>query len=147
MNAPTIANNVVSVEVRQQENFVQLKSKAAIAEIGLVPYRLRLQNISNGKTIVRSQPNGLFYERDGITYGVRQVTDVTEFSDGVRLNVLTDEELPATVTLRFKSDRNLEVNFEPPSTVSGEALGERIVSPQSESLYGITECLLPLSNL
>jgi hypothetical protein len=88
VNAPTIANNAVSVEVRQQKDSVQLKSKAVMAEIDLASYRLRLQDLSNGKTIVRSQPNGPFYERDGIAYGIKEVTDVTELSDGVRLNVL-----------------------------------------------------------
>ncbi len=55
--------------------------------------------------------------------------------------MVTDEGLPASVTLRFLSDQNLEVNFKPPLSQSVEAVGEHLVSPRSELLYGLTERL------
>lgn len=143
MNAPTIdgTSKAVSVSVEEREDSVRISTGMARVELLFNPYRLRLHDLSSGKTIVRQQPGGLFYERDGIAYGVKEVTDITELTDGVRLNVVTDEELPATVSLRFLSEQNLEVNFEPPQPESVEAVGDRLVSPESELLYGLTERL------
>ncbi len=143
MNLTTIddVNNTFSVEVEQQKDSVQISTETAMVELFFNPYRLRLHNLASGKTIVREQSGGLFYERDGITYGVKEVTEVTELSDGVQLTVITEEGLSGTVTLQFLSDSNLQVSFQPPQSESVEAVGERLISPQSELLYGLTERL------
>ncbi|MDJ0687470.1 MAG: hypothetical protein QNJ41_03075 [Xenococcaceae cyanobacterium MO_188.B32] len=73
-------SNAVSVEVEKREDSVQISTETAMVELLFKPYRLRLHNLSSGKTIVREQPGGLFYEREGITYGVKEVTDVTELT-------------------------------------------------------------------
>src|SRR5262249_23917438 len=130
------------VAIHRSHAAVRLATRAAIADVHLDLYRLDLRERRTMGLLVREQtPSGLFYERDGATHTVGSVSDVTTLTDGVRLTVATDEGSPATVTVRFITPRTLEVVFDPPTPAGVAAMGDRLRSPPSERLYGLTERL------
>ena len=119
---------------------MRLLAGPVVAEVGRTPLRLRL--LAGGKTLVREQSDGgLFYERAGTTHGLGAVRDARRVDDGVQLDVETDEGSIATVTVRFRTRRTLEVELVPPDPASVNAVGERLRSPANERIYGLTERL------
>src|SRR5262249_5275691 len=84
---------------------------------------------------------GLFYERSGTVHALGDVRDARSITDGVQLGVETDEGSPAIVTLRFLTRRTLEVTLDPPDAAGVTATGERLRSPSTERIYGLTERL------
>src|SRR5215831_21224042 len=140
--APRGAGAVQPAKTRVQVSarIVRLVAGPIVAEIRRTPLRLRL--LARGRTLVREQSDGgLFYERDGTTHGLGAVRDVRRVRDGVQLDVETDEGGSATVTVRFLTRRTLEVELVPPEPASVNAVGERLRSPSSEHIYGLTERL------
>ena len=130
------------VTVRRSSATVRLETRTAVAEVHLHRYRLDLRERRTMGLLVREQsPGGLFYERGCVTHGLGSVSDVATLADGVRLTVATDEGSPATVTVRFLTLRMLEVVFDPPTPTGVAAMGDRLRSPPSEHLYGLTERL------
>ena len=130
------------VTVRRSSATVRLETRTAVAEVHLHRYRLDLRERRTMGFLVREQASGgLFYERGGVTHSLGSVSDVATLPDGVRLTVATSEGSPATVTVRFLTRRTLEVVLDPPLPTSVAAMGDRLRSPTSEHLYGLTERL------
>src|SRR4029079_8319858 len=110
VRAPAVEPPTVSVRIGS--GHVRVASGAAVAEVARSRFRLRLR--ADGKTLAREQRPGLFYERGGTSIDLLAVESATPLPDGVQLRVATSEGLPATVTLRFLTQRTLEVALEPP---------------------------------
>jgi hypothetical protein len=126
--------------VRVLRRRLVLSTGAAIAEVRLTRYRLRLRR---GTTLLTTEHShgGTFYEREGTRHQLRRVRRVDPLADGAVLGVDTDEGPQATVTLRWLTQRTLEVTMEPPLPEGVTALGARWRSPASEAIYGLTERL------
>ncbi|HEV7730981.1 MAG TPA: TIM-barrel domain-containing protein [Candidatus Binatia bacterium] len=121
---------------------VRVTSPVARVEIGRHPFRLAVRERDRGRVLLREHPKGgLFWERGATTHALGDVGDVLPLADGVQLTVDTDEGTPATVTVRFLTDRTVEVALDPPSPASVTAFGERLRSPRQEAIYGLTERL------
>src|SRR5262245_23468479 len=119
---------------------VRVQTKAAIAEVRRTPFQLRV--LAGRRTLVREQSSGgLFYERSGAVHALGDVRDAHAIPDGVQLDVETDAGSPAMVTLRFLTRRTLEVSVDPPDAAGVSATGERLQSPSTERIYGLTERL------
>ncbi len=130
------------VDVTRRGAVLRLRTTDAVADIRLGRYRLRVRAATNGKTLAREvRTGGLFYERGGQSFGVDAVAAVAPLPDGVDLTVETDEDLPATVRVRFLTSRTLEIVFDPPDAPTVTAVGDRWQSPQREAIYGLTERL------
>jgi alpha-D-xyloside xylohydrolase len=128
------------MHVQISPRIVRLVAGPVVAEVRRTPLRLRL--LSGRKTLVREQSGGgLFYERAGTVHGLGAVRDARRLADGVELDVETDEGAVATVTVRFLTRRTLEVMLVPPDPAGVNAVGERLRSPASERIYGLTERL------
>src|SRR5262249_46598514 len=126
--------------VQISSRIVRLVAGPVVAEVRRTPLRLRL--LSGGRTLVREQGGGgLFYERAGTVHGLGAVREARRVADGVELEVETDEGGVATVTVRFLTRRTLEVTLVPPEPAGVNAVGERLRSPASEHIYGLTERL------
>ncbi len=120
---------------------VRVTSPVARVEIARHPFRLAVRERDRGRILLREHPKGgLFWERAATTHGLGDVTGVTSLADGVQLVVDSDEG-PATVTVRFLTDRTVEVALDPPTPASVTAFGERLRSPRQEAIYGLTERL------
>lgn len=121
---------------------VRVSTDAARVEVARGRFHLRVRDRAGRRVVVREDGGGgLFYERAGARHGLGAVTDVALVPGGVRLTVDTDEGTPATVTLRFRTARTLEVALDPPDPGSVVAMGERLRSPSREAIYGLTERL------
>jgi alpha-D-xyloside xylohydrolase len=128
------------VKTRISSGVVRVRTKAAIAEVRRTPFQLRV--LAGRRTLVREQSGGgLFYERSGAVHALGDVRDAHAVPDGVQLDVETDEGSPAMVTLRFLTRRTLEVALDPPDAAGVSATGERLQSPSTERIYGLTERL------
>ncbi len=127
------------VTVRIGSAVVRVSTGAASADVRRNRFRLRLR--ADGRTLVREQRAGLFYERGATRMDLGRVESVTPSSNGVQLRVASSEGLPATVTLRFLTRRTLEVTLDPSDAASVTAVGERLRSPKRERIYGLTERL------
>jgi alpha-glucosidase (family GH31 glycosyl hydrolase) len=142
--AATTAAPVVAAPVRVQRSarMVRLGTPSAMATLRLGPYALELRD-RRSRRVYTAEPRsgGLFYERDGVVHTLGKVSDVTVLSDGVGLTVATDEGAPATVTIRFLTERTLEVALDPPAADGVAALGSRFASRPTELVYGLTERL------
>jgi alpha-glucosidase (family GH31 glycosyl hydrolase) len=138
--APAV--ETAQVLATQTVRSLRLSTGRVRAEVELAHYRLLLRDQGSGKVLAREVAGGsLFYERGEATHRLGTVRQVTLLADGARLTVDTDEGAPATVTLRFLTRRTLEVALEPPAPDTVSALGDRLVSPARERLYGLTERL------
>src|SRR5262245_26184912 len=71
------------VTVRIGGGRVRVASGAAVAEVARGRFRLRLR--ADGRTLVREQRPGLFYERSGTNVDLLEVEAATTLPDGVRL--------------------------------------------------------------
>ncbi|MCW5891403.1 MAG: hypothetical protein KIT14_12750 [bacterium] len=130
------------VTVEPNGRVVRLTTDAVRAEVARDRFRLRVRDRAGRRVVVREDAGGgLFYERAAGRYELGAVTDVALVPGGVRLTVATDEGRTATVTLRFRSARTLEVALDPPDPASVVAMGERLRSPVGEAIYGLTERL------
>jgi alpha-glucosidase (family GH31 glycosyl hydrolase) len=139
---PSAAVEPAAVTVERRPGRVRIGTDVAAADVRLGRFRLTFHDVERQKIFTREpRDGGLFYERGEATYGLRAVTEVQTLPDGVRLRVDSEEGLPATLTLRFLTQRTLEVTFEPPLAAGVAAFGERLRSPHSELVYGLTERL------
>ena len=141
-----IASSVEAVEpadvtVIATPGIVRIETSAVRAEVRRTRFRLKVRDLVTGRRILRQQRGGLFWERASTAHTVGRVTGVTTLPDGAALTVETDEGSAATVTLRFLTRRTLEVALAPPDPSTVEALGDRLVSPRREAIYGLTERL------
>ena len=132
-----------AIRVARTRGVVRIASSKAVAEVRLATFRLRVRD--RGGRLLTSEANegGLFFERSGgsglVTLGRVQATAKTP--GGAVLTVATSEGTTATVTIRFLSERTLEVVVEPPAPETLVAFGERLRSPANEAIYGLTERL------
>src|SRR5262245_3322489 len=127
-------------KLRTSQNVVRLATPATVAEVRRAPFQLAVR--LGRKLLVREQDGGgLFYERGGAVHGLGAVRDARPVADGVQLSVETDEGSVATVTLRFLTERTLEVSLVPPDPAGVDAMGARLHSPDTERIYGLTERL------
>jgi alpha-glucosidase (family GH31 glycosyl hydrolase) len=127
------------VTVSIGDGTVRLSTPAASVDVRRNRFRLRMR--AGGRTLVREQRPGLFYERGTTRVDLGQVESAVALPDGAQLRVATAEGQPATVVLRFLTARTLEVVLDPPDAPTVTAVGERLRSPKSERLYGLTERL------
>src|SRR5262245_57275808 len=134
---PAAAVHPAKAKVQVSRSTVRVRTKAAVAEVRRTPFRLEVR--AGDKTLVREQTGGLCYERGGAVHGLGNVRNVRRVDDGAELDVETDEGQVATVTLRFLTRRTLEVTVVPPDTAGVTAIGERLRSPATERIYGLTE--------
>lgn len=131
-----------AIGVRPGQGMARVVSDAALAEIDLRPFRLTVRDRQRGTTLVREHAaGGLFYERGGVVHELGAVRETTALADGVSLEVDTDEGAPAIVTVRFLSERTIEIALDPPAPDTVTAYGERLRSPRQEAIYGLTERL------
>jgi alpha-D-xyloside xylohydrolase len=141
--APTCARAIepARAKVRTSRDVVHLATPAAVAEVRRVPFQLRVR--LGRKLLLREQEGGgLFYERAGVVHGLGTVRAARPVApDGVELDVDTDEGGVASVTLRFRTRRTLEVTLVPPDAAGVDAVGARLHSPDTERIYGLTERL------
>ncbi len=134
--------SVAAIDVRPGMGMARVESAVARAEIDLRPLRLAIRDRQRGATLLREHGRGgLFYERAGVVHELGAVRRTTALADGVALEVDTDEGLPAIVTVRFLTERTIEVALDPPAPESVTAFGERLRSPRQEAIYGLTERL------
>lgn len=142
VTAPAGAVEPAEVSVERRAGRLRVASGEGVADVRLARFRLRL-GARSGRSLATSEPSrgGVFYERAGTSHSLGRVREVTDTGDGVRLTVDTDEGSAATVTLRWLTQRTLEVTVEPPAPESLTAIGERWRSPKSERIYGLTERL------
>ncbi len=130
------------VTVEQSAARVRVRSQAAEVLVRRARLHLTLRDLSTRRKLTRERRSGgLFYERGGVVHGLGAVSAVAVLADGVRLTVDTDEGQPATVTIRFLTARTAEVALDPPVAATVEAFGDRLRSPRSEAIYGLTERL------
>lgn len=142
--APAVAAATLpaSVTVEPGGAVIRLATAAARVEVTQSRFRLRVRDAAARRVVVRAAgDDGLFYERAGRRHGLGAVRDVALVPSGVRLTVDTDEGLAATVTLRFRTPRTLEVALDPPAPATVVAMGARLRSPAREAVYGLTERL------
>jgi alpha-D-xyloside xylohydrolase len=131
-----------AIDVRPGQGMARVESSVARVEIDLRPLRIGVRELQRGATLVREHGHGgLFYERAGVVHELGAVRRTTALADGVALDVDTDEGLSATVTVRFLTERTIEVALDPPAPESVTAFGERLRSPRQEAIYGLTERL------
>jgi len=130
------------VTVEQRVRSVRVRTSAAQVDIGLGRYRLKVRDPATRRVLLRELGDGgLFYERAGEVHALGRVTDVSTEPSGVVLTIETDEGEPATVTVRFLTQRTVEVALDAPSPATVTATGERLRSPRRELIYGLTERL------
>jgi len=121
---------------------VRVSSRGVQAELSREGARLRVRDRRTGRVLLRTVGSGgLFWERGEATYRLGALRRVAALPDGVELELATDEGTPALLTLRFRSERTLEVALAPPAPESLSAVGARFRSPRSEAIYGLTERL------
>jgi alpha-D-xyloside xylohydrolase len=121
---------------------IRVHSDAATAEIRFAPYSLAFFGADAAQPVANESPaGGVFYERGGTTYTLGLVRQYHTLADGVELTVDTSENTPATVSVRFLTDRTLEVTVNPPAPETVTALGDKWDSPDDELIYGLTERL------
>src|SRR5262245_8387179 len=138
--AAVMATQPARTKVRIGSKLVRVATPAVTAEVRREPLQLRVR--LGRKLLVQERDGaGLFYERAGIMHALGDVRDARATTDGVQLEVATDEGGAATVTLRFTTRRTLEVTLDPPDPAGVTAFGERLRSPTSERIYGLTERL------
>jgi alpha-glucosidase (family GH31 glycosyl hydrolase) len=131
---------VVSVDTSGPK--IVVRSQAGEASIRRSRVQLTIRDGTTRKRLVRERPQGgLFYERGGVVHELAGVISAQILPDGVELTVGTDEDLPALLTVRFLTARTLEVALDPPDPATLEAVGDRLRSPRSEAIYGLTERL------
>jgi hypothetical protein len=96
-------------KVRIGRTRVRVATPAVSAEVRRAPFQLRVR--LGRKLLVQERAGaGLFYERAGVTHALGDVRDARPTADGAELDVATDEDRIATITLRFTTRRTLEVS-------------------------------------
>ncbi len=118
----------------------ELSSPVAKVLVQHDPFQFSLRDQTTGDELVGGTPrNSVFYERDGRRHALGRVLEATTTDDTLRLRVATDDGGPATVTVRFLTDRTVEVTIEPPGgSPRASAIGSAFTSPSSEAFYGLT---------
>jgi alpha-glucosidase (family GH31 glycosyl hydrolase) len=132
-----------AVRVAKSGGTLRLGTGKASADVRLARFRLRVRDREGRLFTSEANDGGPFFERVGgagaMTLG--RVQSFAKLADGAVLTVASGEAEPATVTLRWTTERTLEVTIEPPSPETLAALGDRFRSPSSEAIYGLTERL------
>jgi len=133
-----------SVTIERSPERIAVHSASLTAAITRPHFRLIISARGSGDLLLREpRGGGLFYEREGQAFRVTRVSSDRPLHNGIELTVETDEAAPAagTVTLRYVTDRTLEVTFEPPGPEGAAAFGERWEAAEGEMYYGLTERL------
>jgi alpha-glucosidase (family GH31 glycosyl hydrolase) len=132
-----------AVRVAKTGGALRLSTGKASAEVRLARFRLRVRDRKGALYTSEANDGGPFFERVGGTSAVTlgRVQSFVKTGDGAVLTVATGESEPTSVTLRWTTDRTLEVTVEPPAPETLAALGDRFRSPGSEAIYGLTERL------
>jgi alpha-D-xyloside xylohydrolase len=131
-----------SITVEHLSDRLLLHSGAATAEIRLAPYELSFLGATGGTPVAsEAASGGVFYERGATSYQLTRVLTDRPLAEGVELTVETTESTSATVSVRFVTERTLEVTVDPPTPETVTALGDKWDSPDDELIYGLTERL------
>jgi alpha-D-xyloside xylohydrolase len=139
-SAAAVETPVVGVDTGGPK--IVVRSQAAQVSVRRARVQLTVRDRTTRRRLVRELPQGgLFYERSAVAHGLGRVIAADILPDGVRLEVETDEDVPAVLTIRFLTARTAEVALDPPTPETVEAFGERLRSPRSEAIYGLTERL------
>jgi alpha-glucosidase (family GH31 glycosyl hydrolase) len=139
--APPVASSAVA-RVRARVGRVTLATTAAVADVRLAPFRVRLAD-RRGRTLV-AEPSGggAFWERAGRVHELGRGRVAARIPDGVELRVATDDPAgSATVTLVWRTPRTLTVTVAPAEPAGLTAVGGRWRARRSERFYGLTERL------
>jgi alpha-D-xyloside xylohydrolase len=130
------------VDVERGGDPITVASPLVRVEIGREPFRLALFNRDGKEAFTRGpQEGGLFFDDGKTRHGLSSVTGAADLENGIGLTVATTADQPARVTIRFLTNRTLEVVFDPPAPDSATTLGASWESPASEVIYGLTERL------
>lgn len=129
-----------AVVVERRGDALVVRSGWLAAEVRLAAYRLAVRR-GGALLTAETESGGPFYERDGARHTLTAVREERRLPDGVALRVDTTEGLPATVELRFATQRTIEVTVSPPDPSGVGAVGNRFDSPADERIYGLTERL------
>lgn len=136
-----------SVSIDQSGDPIIVETNDLRAELTRTP--LRMSFLEPGGTLRtvaapltrEADDAGFFYERQDARHSLGEILDATAIHRGLQLTVATSEGPPATVWVRFLTQRTVQVDIEPPSPETVTALGERWHSPADELIYGLTERL------
>ncbi len=131
----------VPVQIDRSDDAIALRTRAMRVEIGRPQFHLAVYDALGALLTAEKAQGGFFYERDGTRHGLAAVTSDAPIDGGLSFAVATTEGGTASVSVRFRSDRTLEVSIEPPDAQTATALGERWESPADELIYGLTERL------
>jgi len=130
------------ISVEHTATGIRVSSAATVLDVNRAPYGLTLRDAGGG-TVLASEADGggVFYERGGVEQRLGNVLSDRTLDDGVELVVATSEGASARATIRFVTERTIEVRIEPPAPDTIDALGDRWHSPADERIYGLTERL------
>ena len=138
--APTSAD--AAIRVTRTDGAVRIASGKAVAEVRLAKLRVRIRDRVGRLLTGEANAGGLFFERiPTAAVSLGRVQTIAKAPDGAVFTVATTDNSVATVTVRFLSERTLEVVLEPAEPETLTALGGRFRSPRSEAIYGLTERL------
>lgn len=120
-----------------------LSSPALGVTVERDPFGLEIRDARTGTLLTKSTPRSAsWYDRGDTRHLLGAVLDAEERPGELRLRVEANDEAPASVTLRLRTDRTLEVIVEAPSgSAPPDAFGVAWQSPPDEAIYGLTERL------
>lgn len=130
-----------AISVERTAHGIRVASPTTVLEVSRTPYRITLSTPAGEVLATEAEGGGVFYERAGIEHRLGAVLSERVLPDGVALTVATAEGGVARATVRFVSDRTVEIAVEPPDAATVGALGDRFRSPPGERIYGLTERL------
>lgn len=116
---------------------LRFATQEATAVINTQPFSLTLLDAS-GRELAREAPGALEYERAGRDFPAGDVAGVER--DGRTLRLLVDTEGgPGNLALTWRSDRTLELLFEPPQPLPVTAFADSYRLTADEAIYGLSE--------
>lgn len=135
MTLPVARVEAADTSVHAGRRTVRIRSRVADVVLRLRPFTVELRD-RRRRTLYTA--GSVFYERDGVVHELGGVSATARRPDGAQLTVDTNEDRPATVTVRLLTDRTVEVALDAPAPA---AVGARFRSPPTELVYGLTERL------
>lgn len=120
-----------------------LASPLAEIVVDATPLRMRARDLRSGETVLSSAPGmSAWIERDGRILALGDVTRGETAGDTMRLRVSVADAGSVDVTIRFLTDRTIEVSIDPGSADAPvDAIGVAWATPPDESFYGLTQRL------
>ena len=130
-----------AIRVESTAQGIRVASPTTVLEVSRMPYRIALSTPAGEVLAAEAEGGGFFYERGGVEHRLGAVLSERVLPDGVALTVAAADGGVARATVRFVSDRTVEIAVEPADAATVDALGDRFQSPPGERIYGLTERL------